>query len=250
MSCARQALILAMSLALAACAAPKAKRVPAATAPAKTSSAPAATPRAVNPASPLPSRTAAPAAVAAKPAPAPAAPAAPATAAKPVVARQSPPSARERFSNAVELVGKNQFQTAEPLLEALVKENPNLSGPLTNLGIVYYKTGRRDQALAAFSRAAVANPRNAVAYNWLGLIYREAGDYARAEQGYLRAIQADSNHAAAHLNLGILYDQYLKRPAQAIEHYRRYGRLDRSSELQVAAWIAALEPPKKPEPKS
>ncbi len=135
------------------------------------------------------------------------------------------------------------------MLDALVKENPSYSGPLTNLGIVYYKTSRREQALAAFSRAAVANPRNAVAYNWLGIIYRENGDYARAEQGYLRALQADGDYAAAHLNLAILYDQHLKRPAQAIEHYRRYGRLDRSNELQVAAWIAALEPKKKPEPK-
>ena len=231
-------LLLVLSLTLAACAG--VSRRPAAVA-ARTAPTVAQTKPATNPASPLPTRaqksvpaptpkSAAPVAVAPKPAPAP--------------VYKDP---RDRFSAAVQLLEKNQFKDAEVLLDELVKTNPNYSGPLTNLGIVYYKTSRRDLALAMFGRAAVANPRNAVAYNWLGILYRENGDYTRAEQAYLRALQTNDSYAAAHLNLGILYDQYLKKPALALEHYKRYGRLERSDELRVAAWIAALEPPKKPE---
>ncbi len=239
MTCAESRLLpLFLCLTLAACAGPGTKRTTSNKArPAAVAKPAPAAARATNPVSPLPKRaqTIAPAA-------------APKPAAAPVIAKSAPApvkvaSAKERFAAAVKLIETNQFKEAEPLLEGLVKENPGYSGPLTNLGIVYYKTGRRDLALAAFSRAAVANSRNAIAYNWLGIIYRETGDYARAEQAYLRALQGDSDFADAHLNLGILYDQHLKRPAQALEHYKRYRRLAPGG-VQVEAWIAALEPKK------
>lgn len=146
-----------------------------------------------------------------------------------------------RFAAAVQLMREKKLADAEAALVALNADFPQYSGPMTNLGILYAKSNRRDQALAALTRATSLNKNNAVAWNWLGMAERDAGDRAGAEQAYLKALQARPDYALAHLNLGILYDTYLARPQDALVHYKQYQQLAGKDELRIAAWIAEIE---------
>ena len=146
-----------------------------------------------------------------------------------------------RFSAALDLMKQKQNPQAEQALSDLAKDFPQYSGPLTDLGILYGRSNRQQQALDAFSHAVAANPQNAVAYNWLGILYRESGDYPRAEQAYRKALEINADSADAHLNLGILYDSYLNRPADALAQYKEYQRLGGMDDLRVAVWMAEIE---------
>jgi len=156
----------------------------------------------------------------------------------------APPSSGDadaRFKNALALLKNGQVAAGRDLLLALARENPELSAPLTALGMVYAQGRQRDQAIATFSKAVAANPANAIALNWLGSLQREAGNYAAAEQAYRRALAVRPDYAAVHLNLGILYDVSLQRPQQALASYRSYLQYAGSENLIVSAWIRELE---------
>ena len=166
----------------------------------------------------------------------------------------APPSKGDpqaRFNDAVQLMKQKKLPDAEAAFVALNADFPQYSGPMTNLGIIYAKSNRRDQAIAALTKATSLNSKNAVAWNWLGMEQRDAGDRSGAEQSYLKALQVNPNYAPAHLNLGILYDTYLGRPGDALVQYKQYQQLAGKDELRVTAWIAEIEsrqPVSKPAP--
>jgi len=146
-----------------------------------------------------------------------------------------------RFDAALEVMKSGDLVEAEQQFGALTKDFPNFAGPWTNLGIIYAKTKRRDAAVNAFSRAAVLNPQNNVAFNWLGMLNREAGSYDRARIAYEKALQIDPQDQLARLNYAILLDQYLKQPQAALEQYKLYQANAGKEDLRVLAWSAAIE---------
>lgn len=167
-------------------------------------------------------------------------PAVPTPAAEPVKpADRGDPQAR--FAQALELMKQKKAKEAETEFLALSKDFPEFSGPQTNLGILLAKSNRRDQAIAAFTRAATANGGNASAFNWLGVVNREAGQFERARESYEKAISVKPDYAAPQLNLGLLLEDHLKRPADALPHYREYLRLTGGKDLRVLPWIAEIE---------
>ena len=184
---------------------------------------------------PAPAPTPTPGPSATKPLPGVATPAKPAP--KPI--DKGDPDAR--FKAALELMKQNQPQDAEAALTDLVKDFPQFSGPLTDLGIIYAKSKRLDLAASAFAKAVDKNSQNATALNWQGMLYREARDYPRAEQAYKKSLAINNDYATAHLNLGILYDVYLKRPTDALPHYKDYQRLGGADDLRVLVWVAEIE---------
>lgn len=179
------------------------------------------------------------------------APGKPGTAAKPDEKPATPVQQRpaekgdpqQRFDEALALLKGNQIAEAEQAFTWLTQDFPQYAGPWTNLGIIMAKSNRASQAFTNLVRAVELNDDDATAWNWLGILYRQARDYARAENAYKSALKADDGLALAHLNLGILYDEYLKRPADALPHYRRYLQIAGKDDLRVQAWIAAIENP-------
>jgi tetratricopeptide (TPR) repeat protein len=148
---------------------------------------------------------------------------------------------QSRLNDALQLMRDKNLQEAEEALLALNKDFPEFSGPLTNLGILYAKSNRRELALTVLTRATTLNGKNAVAWNWLGIVQRESGDRANAEQAYRKALAVRPDYALAHLNLAILYDTYLLRPQDALVEYKAYQKLAGKEELRVSAWIAEIE---------
>jgi tetratricopeptide (TPR) repeat protein len=175
----------------------------------------------------------------------------PPVAAKPGPAAPKPPDKgdpNQRFAAAVDQYKKNQVQEAEAAFAALTKDFPEFSGPWTNLGIIFAKSNRREQALGAMQRANSLNPKNVVALDWLGILWRQAGDLSRARQSYERALQIQPTDALAHYNLAVLLDAYLHQPREALPHYKEYERLAGKQDLRVMAWVAEIEAASAPTP--
>lgn len=148
---------------------------------------------------------------------------------------------QQRFDAALAMMRGNQTEEAEAALMALTADFPQFGGPWTDLGIIYAKSNRRDAAITALARAVTINRSNAIAHNWLGILYRERRDFVRAERAYQAALNALPNYGLAHLNLGILYDEHLKRPLDALPHYKAYQQFGGKDDLRVLAWIAEIE---------
>ncbi len=149
--------------------------------------------------------------------------------------------ARAEFERALQAMHSEQWDQAEQVLLAMTERYPTLSGPWVNLGKVYSKTERPDEAVAALEKAVALNPNNLDAYNQLGLIKREAGDFDQAEAHYRQALEIWPFHAQTHLNLGVLLDLYRGRGKEALLHYRAYQQRQEEMDRQVAGWIVDLE---------
>ena len=144
------------------------------------------------------------------------------------------------YREALSLMQEKNFERAEPLLLELTRDHPDLAGPWVNLGIVYARVGKPEEAYSSFLQAIERNSKSAPAYNQLGILHREAGRFDDAREAYQRALESVPDYSYAHLNLGVLYDLYLQQPAMALQHYQHYQELSQPEDQQVSLWITEL----------
>jgi Flp pilus assembly protein TadD len=137
------------------------------------------------------------------------------------------------------MYAEDWFQ-AEVEFEQLIVEYPAYPGPYVNLAILYRRDNRVAEAEASLNRALAIAPDHPAANSELGVLYRERGDFAEAESAYRRAIDGDPSYALAYYNLGVLYDLYLKREAEALEHYEAYLSLAAEPDAAVERWVVDL----------
>ena len=159
--------------------------------------------------------------------------------AAPVDATPIPERATQQYAQALELMKSGRNTDAELELKELIVGYPQLTGPQLNLGLLYLRDSRLDEAEAAFKAALELKPGNAVAGNELGIVERKLGKFAEAEAAYQRTIAAEPNYAPAHLNLGVLYDLYLAQPQKALDEFERYIEIAGENK-QVAGWVVEL----------
>ena len=150
------------------------------------------------------------------------------------------PEARADYDDALKAMKDGQTGKAKTLLQALVKTYPELAGPHTNLGLLYYREKNMDEAEAAFLRAIELNPESQVSYNHLGIINRSRGKFKEAEDFYLKALRINNDYALAHLNIGILYDLYMGKLKEARDHYERFQELSSEEDKEVQKWLIDL----------
>ncbi len=151
-----------------------------------------------------------------------------------------PEAAVAAYERALAAMRGEDWLGAELELEQLTQAFPAYPGPHVNLALVYLHDGRRDDARAALDRALALDPGHAAANNQLGILLREQGKFAEAEEAYRRALATDPAHALAHYNLGVLLDVYLRRPADALEHYEAYQSSLAAPDETVGRWIIDL----------
>ena len=151
-----------------------------------------------------------------------------------------PETARQGYDRALAALRAQDWLQAELELEQLVHDYPAYPGPQVNLAIVYLHDGRRDDARAALDRALAIAPGNAAANNQLGILLRSEGKFDDAERAYRRALETDPSYALAHYNLAVLLDVYLRRGAEAIEHYEAYQSSLSEPNKTVAGWLIDL----------
>jgi tetratricopeptide (TPR) repeat protein len=151
-----------------------------------------------------------------------------------------PEAAAAAYQRAIAAMRSENWLEAELELGQLTLEQPAYPGPHVNLALVYLHDGRREDARAALERALELEPGHAAANTQLGIMLREDGKFAEAEAAYRRALATDSEHAIAHYNLGVLLDIYLRRTAEALEHYEQYQASLTEPNETVGRWIIDL----------
>jgi type IV pilus assembly protein PilF len=104
-----------------------------------------------------------------------------------------------RFSEAIIYLER---ATKDPLYQDVAK-------PLTNLGILYYRTMKYEKSRKYLDQAIASEPKSAcVAYYYRGHLHLQKGEYSQAVQDYREATRRFcTDFAEAHLALGIAYER-------------------------------------------
>jgi Flp pilus assembly protein TadD len=100
-------------------------------------------------------------------------------------------------------------------MRTMVKDAPNSDFAHYNLGTVYDRMGRFEEALKEYQVALTLRPNNAQAHNNLGILYEKTGRLDEAVKEYQAAVKLDPSHAKAFSNLGLLFRR-MSRAADAL----------------------------------
>src|SRR5579872_5317149 len=106
-----------------------------------------------------------------------------------------------------------------------IELNPGAAGALVNLGTIYYRQRKYEDAESQYLKAVAVDANYPLAHYNLGNLYDEQGDLTRAEQHYTTALELNPNYADAHFNLALLSERrgdFLK----AVRHWKSYLKLD------------------------
>lgn len=124
---------------------------------------------------------------------------------------------------------------AERGYRAVLAAQPGHLAALNGLGLLYFTTGRGDQALECFDEILRLRPGDAVAGNNRGMTLSALKRFDEAEAQYRAVLDSAPTLALTHLNLGrLLYRR--SRPLESIEHLEKAGTIE-------ARWWSALTLP-------
>jgi tetratricopeptide (TPR) repeat protein len=158
------------------------------------------------------------------------------------IIEESPADAaiREDYQAALAFLEQERYSQGIELLERIVQQAPDLSGPRIDLGIAYHEKGDLAAAESALGKALEVNPDHPIAHNELGIIYRKTGRFAEARKSYERALAVYPGFHYARRNLAVLCDLYLADTACALENYDAYMKTVPEDD-EAAIWIADLQ---------
>jgi len=159
-------------------------------------------------------------------------------------APERPPNHEEGarlFKSGMEQLNQHNDTQALAFFEQSADADPTQAATFNNLGILYRRAQQPDKAIDAYQTAIARQAAYPEAEYNLGVAYRAAGQFKKAEEAYLKALALNDQFADAHYNLGILYDLYLAQPANALEQYRAYLKLNGANSQDVARWVSVLE---------
>ncbi|MEJ2692199.1 MAG: tetratricopeptide repeat protein [Candidatus Thiodiazotropha sp.] len=148
---------------------------------------------------------------------------------------------RRSYDAALLSLRAGKLNQARQAFQQLADENPGLSGPMTNIGIILLKQDDPVAAEKALLNALARNPVSVPAHTQLGVALRKQGRFQEAEQAYQTALKLEPVYLLAHRNLGILYDLYLAKPEKALEQYRLCQKLAEAPDKEIEGWILDLE---------
>ena len=149
------------------------------------------------------------------------------------------PSARARkwAEGVQQLIASRQFDAAEQLILARLKEDQDNADAYYFYGVVQYQQGKLGPTLQFLKKALMLDPRHTDAAVCLSVLYNDIGKYDEAKQVFDQANQSvaqkqmgsdpgvDRKFAVKHQELGDLYFRY-RRFEEAIEEYGKALMLD------------------------
>ena len=119
----------------------------------------------------------------------------------------------------------NVWKDEASLWEDVVKKSPDKARPRNNLGEIYYKTGRLDEAVRELVIAISLDPEVADTHCNLGVVYNAQGRLGKATGELETALRLNPDNAEAHYNLGVAYDLQ-GRLDEALREYRTALKLN------------------------
>jgi len=107
--------------------------------------------------------------------------------------------------------------------------NPGAAGALVNLGTIYYRLHKFEEAEKYYLAAIEADPEYPLAQFNLGNLYDEQGRFPEAVEFYRRALELNPQYADAHFNLALLCERQGE-AMKAVHHWKAYLKLDHSGQ--------------------
>lgn len=154
---------------------------------------------------------------------------------------KAPAAAAEKFKAAIVAMQAEDWPAASQILQSLIQNYPDLSGPYVNLGIVRSHQQQLEEAETLLKKAIEVNPLNNDAYNQLGVLLREQGRFDEAETCYQKALQVWPHSPATLRNLGILYDLYMGKFNQALASYELALKVSPEPSTELQGWIIDIK---------
>lgn len=117
---------------------------------------------------------------------------------------------------------KDMLDKAEENFKKAIELNPELSDAHVNLGALYLREKRWDEAIKE-SQKALANifyPTPEVAHNNIGWAYYNKGFFSTAVEHFKKAIEANPRYSLAYNNLGLTYLR-LDKEAEAVKAFKK-----------------------------
>lgn len=97
-----------------------------------------------------------------------------------------------------------KMKAYDPIVETIATKFSNDNQIQTEIGNVYYFSGKQDLFIDKLKENIKINPNEPINYFNLGVLYNEMNDDANAESMFLKAIQVDPNYKNAYINLALL----------------------------------------------
>src|SRR5260370_18843157 len=105
--------------------------------------------------------------------------------------------AREIFDGAVRALAAGEYETAERRFQSFLRQQPGHIAALSNLGVIYSRTSRADEAIAVYRRALKLSPDDKAILLNLGLVYLKQEAHSRALPLFARVVAIDPQHLQA-----------------------------------------------------
>ncbi len=109
-----------------------------------------------------------------------------------------------KFQQALQFQRSGALEKAQHLYEAIVAEDLSHKAALYNLGNLYRRLKKYDQALKINQQLISSEPNNPQFYNNMGITYEAMGDDDDALILYQKAVQIDASFAKAYNNIAVL----------------------------------------------
>jgi tetratricopeptide (TPR) repeat protein len=111
--------------------------------------------------------------------------------------------AKEVFDGAARALAAGDYETAERGFQSVLRQQPRHIAALSNLGVIYSRTNRADQAIAVYRRALQWSPDDKALLLNLGLVYLRQEAHSRALPFFARIVAADPQHLQARQLLAV-----------------------------------------------
>jgi len=144
------------------------------------------------------------------------------------------------FDQATLLLEQGEYDTAIALLESVIEREQRLTVPYINLAMAYRQKGDEKQAEENLLKALAIDQAQPVANNELGILYRKQGRFEDAKKVYSNALAEHPDYLPVIRNLGILCDIYMRDPQCALEQFEKYQQ-QVPDDKTIEIWIADLK---------
>ncbi len=144
---------------------------------------------------------------------------------------------RVGYDDALVLLEQGELERGIAALEVIAEEAPGLTAPRIDLGIATHRAGDLEAAEGWLVKALELSPEHPIVHNELGIIYRKTGRFDEARRSYEKALSVFPGYHYARRNLAVLCDLYLGDLECALTNYEAYMTTV-PEDPQASIWIA------------
>ena len=147
---------------------------------------------------------------------------------------------QQAFDKALLALNAADYDTAIALLKEVISIEQRFAAPYINLGMAYQRKGDNKNAEVYLRKAVDIDLGHPVANNELGMLYRKLGRFDDARHAYDNALTQHPDYLPAIKNLGILCDIYLQDVDCALKQYERFLEYV-PDDKTVAIWVVDIK---------